>query len=480
MSACKLLSYSCRLLFATACVATFALPTAHAATAQPGYPVPQIVGPTNPTAVAPGGAGFTLRVFGANFINGSVVNWNASPRATTFVSGHELDAQVLAADIASNTAGMITVTITSPNGPITSSTFTQVEVHSPIAAFGATRAYSVPQYSSGGPVLVGDINNDGILDFAAGTQLTGYFPIQSFFGEGDGKFTSGPYEVFNWANGAAMFADLNGDGRIDLVEMSDNFNGTDPHIQVSLGNGDGTFTPVFTFAPGVNSSQVVAVGDFDRDGILDLVLGSTSATRVYLGNGDGTFHKGSYIPMDSGALFPLLGDVNGDGILDVIAFVLAKDGKTLQVRVALGNGDGTFQKARTAGVNATNSAQGSLHLTDFNGDGVPDLYYYTGTQAAVSLGRGDGTFKPPTFYTPTGLLHVYGAGDMNSDGKVDLLVTTDIGGSIAVSVLPGNGDGTFGTAYATTAPTDEPFVIPADFNADGLMDIAIVGGVYIQ
>ncbi len=122
MSTCKLFSYSCRLLFAIACAVSFVVPTVFAATSQPGYPVPQIIGPTNPTAVVPGGPGFTLRVFGANFINGSVVNWNGSPRTTTFFSGHELDAQILGADIASNTAGMITVTTTSPNGPIISST----------------------------------------------------------------------------------------------------------------------------------------------------------------------------------------------------------------------------------------------------------------------------------------------------------------------------------------------------------------------
>ena len=71
---------------------------------QPGYPVPHITAPVVPTAVAPGGPDFTLHVYGANFINGSVVNWNRQPRTTTFVSAHELAAQILAADIATNTS----------------------------------------------------------------------------------------------------------------------------------------------------------------------------------------------------------------------------------------------------------------------------------------------------------------------------------------------------------------------------------------
>jgi hypothetical protein len=79
-------------------------------------PVPQIVGPVHPDAVAPGGGDFTLSVYGANFVPGAVVNWNYQPRTTTYVSGHELQAQILSADIAKNTAGYITVTNPAPGG----------------------------------------------------------------------------------------------------------------------------------------------------------------------------------------------------------------------------------------------------------------------------------------------------------------------------------------------------------------------------
>src|SRR5277367_527088 len=79
-------------------------------------PVPQIVGPVHPDAVAPGGGDFTLSVYGANFVPGAVVNWNYQPRTTTFVSGHELQAQILSTDIAQNTAGYITVANPAPGG----------------------------------------------------------------------------------------------------------------------------------------------------------------------------------------------------------------------------------------------------------------------------------------------------------------------------------------------------------------------------
>jgi len=61
-----------------------------AATVEAQNPVPQIVGPVEPSAVAPGSGAFTLSVYGANFVSGAVVNWNGQQRATTFVSAHEL------------------------------------------------------------------------------------------------------------------------------------------------------------------------------------------------------------------------------------------------------------------------------------------------------------------------------------------------------------------------------------------------------
>jgi hypothetical protein len=79
-------------------------------------PVPQIVGPVAPSAVAPGSGGFTLTVYGANFVSGAVVNWNGQKRFTTFVSARELQAQILAPDIAQNTAGTISVTNPPPGG----------------------------------------------------------------------------------------------------------------------------------------------------------------------------------------------------------------------------------------------------------------------------------------------------------------------------------------------------------------------------
>src|ERR1700722_1671099 len=137
-------------------------------------PVPQIVGPVKPMAVAPGSGGFTLTVYGANFVPGAVVNWNNQPRSTTFVSAHELQAQILATDVIKNTAGLISVTNPAPGSGNSSAGWAQVEVHKPVT----TVALSPPQqYPIGDWLLMAaDFNHSGILDLVGeyGSDLEFY------------------------------------------------------------------------------------------------------------------------------------------------------------------------------------------------------------------------------------------------------------------------------------------------------------------
>lgn len=112
-------------------------------------PVPQVVAPVKPQAVVPGSGGFTLTVYGANFVSGAVVNWNGQARSTTFISARELQAQILASDIVKPMAGYITVTNPPPGGGKSSSGYGLVEVHKP------TKTISVDQpsfyYFTGSP-----------------------------------------------------------------------------------------------------------------------------------------------------------------------------------------------------------------------------------------------------------------------------------------------------------------------------------------
>ena len=432
--------------------------TAFAATKQPGYPVPHITAPTVPTAVAPGGPGFTLKVYGANFINGSVVNWNKQARTTTFVSGHELDAQILASDIATNTAGLITVTTTSPGGPIISSTFAQFEVHAQITTvtFGPyqTTNLALP------PLLVADVNGDGFLDIAGISSQ-----LQSYLNDGKGMLSAGPFASRNVnGNGDAEFGDFNGDGIPDIIFVVGPYNS--PRLQVNLGNGDGTFRPGFQFGHFGEPPRFILVGDFNQDGVLDVVVDTRRGVNLYFGNGDGSFLQGQVIA--AGGLGPdgvVAGDFNGDGKLDLAAVVVGKASE--QVRVLLGNGDGTFQKARTVATLVGASGNPPLMISDLNGDGIPDLLYTDGQQTTMLLGRGDGTFAKPVLFPDytCGLA----AADFNSDGKVDLLFGGQGGGMSALRL--GNGDGTFLSAQSLPLGVSSP-VVAWDFSADGKIDVA--------
>jgi FG-GAP-like repeat len=448
----------------------------HGMTRYPGFPVAQVVGPPNPQAVVPGSGAFTLRVFGANFISSSVVNWNRQARATTFVSGHEVDAEILASDVATATAGTITVTNSTPGGPVTSSSWSLVEVHDPTAIFalGTERDY----VTAGPPLLVGDVNGDGNLDLGMPTSPSAQANMQVFLGSASGRFTPGRVAVFKfYSPGTAAFGDFNNDGKLDLVfTEGDAHFGPPLALQVNLGNGDGTFTPGARVAM-LQEPVGVVVGDFNQDGALDLVVNNTG-TPLYLGNGDGTFSKGGHILAPSLTL--VTGDFNGDGELDLVSETEHPGRNVFDIEILLGNGDGTVQKAQQVVTVASPDSVTPLLVTDLNGDGNLDIVYsQNNTQLGVLLGRGDGTFLPPVFY-PLGVFGSFAAGDFNSDGNTDLIAEPL---SNDLVLLLGNGDGTFQPAQTIKVPHFAGQFVTGDFNSDGLLDLAGLGSflnVFLQ
>src|SRR5262249_47311302 len=190
---------------------------------------------------------------------------------------------------------------------------------------------------------------------------------------------------------------------------------------------------------------------------------------VLLGKGDGTFQPAvNYVVGDSPTSVAV-GDLNGDGIVDLAVSDTAGNA----VSVLLGKGDGTFELAGTypAGVGAR-----SVAIGDFNGDGRLDLAVvnqgsapgYTDGGLSVLLGNGDGSFQPPINYT-TGIrpLAVV-VGDFNRDGIPDLAVT-----SYGVSVLLGKGDGTFRAPVKYAAGQQPWGIAVGDLNGDGILDLAV-------
>jgi hypothetical protein len=280
---------------------------------------------------------------------------------------------------------------------------------------------------------------------------------------------------------------LRGNGILDLV--TDNINTRT--VSVLLGNGDGTFQPAVQYSFGQNSFQKVALGDVIGNGIMDIILAG-SDTSVLLGNGDGTFQS-PIITHFGGALGGLrdfkLADVNGDGKLDLVA--LNEFGNQPTVSVALGNGDGTFQYPYA--FSCPGFLPNSLVVGDFNGDGIPDVavassetfcdpetgFCETTGAVTILLGTGGGLFGSPRTINPVPGASNIAVGDFNGDGIPDLVTVnnTDTATVVSdtISVLLGNGDGTFQQPIdSSRPPAGLGDAVVADFNGDGVLDVAAV------
>jgi hypothetical protein len=268
-------------------------------------------------------------------------------------------------------------------------------------------------------------------------------------------FASGSMPDVGSAPVSIAVGDFNGDGIPDLVTL----NNSDSTMTVLLGNGDGTFTAMPAFSLGSNPESI-AVGDFNGDGILDLAistLGSQDLT-ILLGNGDGTFTLKSSPLAGNGPTFIAVGDFNGDGIPD-LATIESDDGT---VKVLQGNGDGTFTTGYVLDIGR--NAASALAVGDFNGNGILDLALNSGT---ILQGNGDGTFTAASETIPS--FDDAAVGDFNGDGIVDLATTN---GAESVTVLLSNGNGTFTTKSTLTVGNKAGAIAIGDFNGDGITDLA--------
>ena len=361
-------------------------------------------------------------------------------------------------------------------------------------------------------LVLGDFNGDGILDVAA----PGNQGVWLFTGKGDGTFNAGVLAAALTGSFEIAAADFNGDNNLDLVVGLTNggVDGLGAGFVVLLGNGNGTFHSPQSFAK-PKEVTAIAVGSLTKGGYPGIALATNADSYVYLysGNGAGGFSGPSYVDLpgvDRDGL--TLGDVNGDGIPDLVS---------AEAYVAYGEGDGRFTKPvgyTTAGggtdvvlADLQNNGltdivtsgyfavsvllnQGKVRFengiwtkvsggascgvaADFNGDGKPDLAVITSTGVSVLLGTG----KAATPFTTGTPIAVAGAacmvtGDLNGDGIPDLLVAVN-GSPNALLTYLGNGDGTFTLKSTTATPNSGGSIVLADFNHDGKLDFATSGNL---
>ena len=329
---------------------------------------------------------------------------------------------------------------------------------------------------SGTVMAVADFNGDGFLDFAT----TNANQVSVMLGNGSGNFTAAPGSPFAGTSlYSAVAGDFNGDGIEDLAVVSS------AGVTAMLGDGTGRFTtiPGSPFATGAAPISV-AVGDFNGDGNLDIVTANERANNVtvLLGNGAGGFTAapGSPFTVGTSPYSVVVADFNGDGHPDIAT----ANYTTHNVTVLLGNGAGAFA-ADPGSPFAVGTSPTSLTVSDFNGDGSPDLAVanYGSYSVTVLLGSHSGGFTVAST-TPVAEPYSVVAGDFNGDGIPDL-ATGDFAG-IAVTVLLGNGSGGFTEAPGSPfvgAPTLSQwpplFEGVGDFNGDGRLDLATSNGVVL-
>jgi uncharacterized protein (TIGR03437 family) len=224
------------------------------------------------------------------------------------------------------------------------------------------------------------------------------------------------------------------------------------------------------------------VFDWNGDGIPDLISFGTSCMSLALGNGDGTFQTPTCIPLPGLSGSPCgvaFGDLNADGRADLVVSVCGgvAAGQPQGPFVFLRKADGTLNSAMNVGVNSAFE----IALDDFNGDGKLDLALITATgpsnslteNMVVLLGNGDGSFAQSAAVSIQDDGAIF-TGDMNGDGKLDIVFQGERYG--VLSVLLGKGDGTFQPALTTNIgrPWWIEGILVADFNGDGKLDVAAV------
>jgi len=310
-------------------------------------------------------------------------------------------------------------------------------------------------------MVMSDFNNDGKADLAVTNVNSASFSV--LLGNGTGNFgtvlnyPTGPYPQY------ITTGDFNGDGNADLA-LSVMGDGT---ISVFLGLGNGFFGPAINFSTGVYSPTSIEKGDFNGDGKIDMAVTHGNSVGILLGTGIGSFGAETVFTISTGITDVAVGDFNDDGKADLALLNAAGN----WVHILIGDGTGIFTRTLTYTVGQNPV---SIVVADLNGDGKDDIATANTNNlnfsVSVLLGNGTGSFSLTKHYAATGSYSL-DFGDFNGDGKIDLM-TVD-GNLNSVCLLPGDGTGAFPSTINFPVEARHNSAVVGDFNNDGKADLAV-------
>jgi len=284
-------------------------------------------------------------------------------------------------------------------------------------------------------IAVADFNNDGKQDVATANSGSDIESLSVALGDGKGGLAP-TIDTPGYSPARLAVGDFDADGTADLAVVSDDYT----YVGLYIGDGAGNF-PTGDYRGGEYPNGAVVTGDFDDDGVSDVAVAESidgwiahSINLLVSSDGFGSLHD--FAPLDSDPSCLATGDLDQDGNLDLVAVSRSGASSVGSVRVYLGDGVGTWYSGEVDGLGLFPA------VADMNGDGFPDLVLSDdtmpeGPNLSVLLGNGDGTFGSRQQWSTGGFAESVAVGDFNGDGKADAATGNRVRGSVSVLLNAG-------------------------------------------